>query len=248
VVAVYSLKTCDLSAPHVGAQVGLDNVTISPLSVNGLVPFSVAMDGLYEKIPGFRRLEYNPEKQKAEIGPLSEPMVIGALIGLLLGIAAGYSLKGVLELCVHIAAVMFLIPVSAGMIAKSFEPISEHLKEMMSRRFHGHRALYFSLHTGVIMGHRSVMATGLILMPVSILLALLIAGTLAPMITELSKEVGVELAEGSLISTFTDGGNPIRFWLYHLYQLQPFALAAVPLVLLLLYIAQRRAASMEAEK
>jgi PTS system galactitol-specific IIC component len=138
------------------------------------------------------------------------------------------------------------------------------------------------------------MATGLILMPVSILLALLIpgnrilplgdlpnllsvmalitlasrgnvvravvtglpivtgylliAGTLAPMITDLSKEVGVELAEGSLISAFTDGGNPIRFWLYHLYQLQPFALAAVPLVLLLLYIAHRRAASMEREQ
>jgi PTS system galactitol-specific IIC component len=291
---IYTLKTCDLSAPHVRAQVGLDNVTISPLSVNGLVPFAVAMDALYERIPGFRRLEYNPEKQKAEIGPLSEPMVIGALIGLLLGAAAGYSLKGVLELCVHIAAVMFLIPASAGMIAKGFEPISEHLKEMMERRFPGRRALYFSLHTGVVMGHRSVMATGLILMPVSILLALLIpgnrilplgdlpnllsvmalitlasrgnvvravitglpivtgylliAGTLAPMITDLSKEVGVELAEGSLISAFTDGGNPIRFWLYHLYQLQPFALAAVPLVLLLLYIAHRRAASMEREQ
>lgn len=294
VAAVYTFKTCDYAAPHIQKQVKLDNVTISPLSVNGLVPFAVVMDRLYDRIPGLRSLEYNPEKQKAEIGPLSEPIVIGAFIGIGLGFSAGYPIKLVLELSIHIAAVMFIIPKSAGMIAQGFEPISEHLKHIMEQKFPRHDKLYFSLHTGLVMGHRSVMVTGLILMPLSILIALiipgnrilplgdlpnllsvmalitlanrgnviravitgipvvtgylLISGELAPMITSLSLDVGIELSENTLISAFTDGGNPIRFWLLHLFRLHPVALAILPVVLLMLYIARQRARHMEASK
>lgn len=37
-------------------------------------------------------------------------MIIGGLVGLFLGVLAGYRLRELLELGVHIAAVMFLLP------------------------------------------------------------------------------------------------------------------------------------------
>jgi PTS system galactitol-specific IIC component len=49
------------------------------------------------------------------------------------------------------------------------------------------------------------------------------------------------IVEGQTITAFTDGGNPVRYWLYYLFQLNPFALAAIPVVGFILYVAWRRA-------
>jgi PTS system galactitol-specific IIC component len=49
---------------------------------------------------------------------------------------------------------------------------------------------------------------------------LLIATVLAPMFTTLSAEAGAVFEGGysGLITAFTDGGNPIRFWFYHMFR------------------------------
>ena len=54
--------------------------------------------------------------------------VFGVLIGLVLAFAAGYDTKQTLELAVHIAAVMFLLPKSAGLIGEAMMPITHALR------------------------------------------------------------------------------------------------------------------------
>jgi len=175
-IAVYGLKNADYSAPYVDRETGLKSVAISPLSAIGVIPFAASLDRVFNRIPGLRALDFNPQKRGRSIGLIGEPMVLGLLVGLLLAVAAGYSLRDTLELSIHIAAVMFLLPRAAGLIGEGFSPMGDHLKDVLAKRFGSDRELHFAMDVGVIMHHKSVMAGGLLMIPVTLLLAFLIPG------------------------------------------------------------------------
>jgi PTS system galactitol-specific IIC component len=66
-IAVYSLKMADWSAPLVEQVAGLQGISITTLSVNGLYPYALAVDSLLEHIPGVRRLAWRA-RRPAEAG------------------------------------------------------------------------------------------------------------------------------------------------------------------------------------
>jgi PTS system galactitol-specific IIC component len=77
-IAVYTIKNADWSAPYIKRELGLEGLAISPVSVVGLLPYAVAMNSAIDSIPGLRRLNWNPSKRTAaNNGPhlLQEPMV-----------------------------------------------------------------------------------------------------------------------------------------------------------------------------
>jgi PTS system galactitol-specific IIC component len=59
---------------------------------------------------------------------------------------------------------------------------------------------------------------------------LLIASNLAPLITRLSQEVGATFPEGAVITAFTDGGNPVRYWVLELFTGNWIAFSVIPVV------------------
>ena len=278
-VAVYCFMMAQWSSADVEREMGLKGVAASPLSVNGWVPYAAAMDWIFDRLPVIRNLQYNPQKNAQQRAPdgnltwvelLSEPMVIGLLMGLALALAAGYGIKETLEMSVHIAAVMFLLPKSAGLIGKATMPITTALRDQVVRRFPSRKDLIVALDTGFLMGHKSIIMTGLILMALAILVALVLPGNkvlplgdlpnlisvmslsvlmfrgnvvravlagipvivtfllissrMAPLFTTLARKTpSFDAPATGLITAFTDGGNPIRFIVYYLYQGQLWA-------------------------
>jgi len=210
IITVYTIKMADWAAPHVAAQSNLQGITISPISVVGLLPFSVTMDYLYDRIPVFRNLNYNPERDNSKIGLFSEPMIIGVIIGVLLGIASGYSIKLILELSVHLAAVMFLLPKCGGLIGEGIEPVSQALKIWIERRFPGKDKLYVAVNSEILMNNKSVMITGLILMPIALMIALILPGNKVLPLGDLPNlisimSVTVLVSKGNVIRSITTG-------------------------------------------
>lgn len=288
-LAVYTFKMGDMSAGYVEREVGLRSITISPLSIVGLLPYGTVMDWVWDHIPVVRRWEFNPEKEGRSIGLIGEPMVLGLLVGLGLAITAAYNVRDTLELAIHIAAAMFLLPTAAGLIGKGFAPLGEHLKVSLARRFGEDYDLYFAMDAGVIMSHKSVMATGLLLMPVALVLAFLVPGNrvlplgdlpnlisvmsvivlvsrgnvirafltgipltaaylwiasaFAPLYTRLSTEAGVTLSTTREITAFTDGGNPLRYWVFYLAQGNVWAIIGAGVVALMVWHAFRHSRS-----
>ncbi len=205
VITVYTIKMADWTAPHVENEEGLEGVTISPVSVVGLLPFSVTMDYLYDKIPWFNKLSYNPEKSDSNLGLLSEPMIIGVIIGALLGFAAGYSLKAILELAIQLAAVMFLLPQCGSLIGKGIGPISKQLKLWIQQRFPKKKELYVAVNPEVLMSNKSVMITGLLLMPAALLIALILPGNKVLPLGDLPNLISV-----MSVTVLISRGNVIR--------------------------------------
>lgn len=204
-ITIYTIKMADWSAPHVEQQVNLQGVTISPVSVIGILPFAVTMDMLYEKIPGINKLNFNPEKDNTGVGLLSEPMIIGVIIGAMLGFAADYSVKKILELSIHLAAVMFLLPKCGELIGEGISPVSDALKVWIQQRFPKKQKLYVAVDTGVLMNHKSVMVTGIILMPIALAISLVLPGNKTLPLGDLPNLISI-----MAVTVLVSRGNVIR--------------------------------------
>ncbi|MCF7929521.1 MAG: PTS galactitol transporter subunit IIC [Spirochaetales bacterium] len=175
-LAIYTIKLSDWTAPEVERETGREGIAISPLSSVGLLPYGVGVNWLLDRIPGVRNIDYNPHKRGDKHSVFGEPMVIGFLIGVVLGVAAGYGAKNLLETAVLIAAVMFLLPKSGGLIGDGMEPVSHTLRSVIQRRFPKKKNLNIALDAAVILDHRSILTAGLILMPISLIIALILPG------------------------------------------------------------------------
>lgn len=126
-------------------------------------------------------------------------------MGLVLGITAGYSVKLVLELCIHLAAVMFLLPKAAGLIGEGMTPITDQLKARIAKRFPKKGELHVALDTGIIMGNKSVIVAGLILMPVALLLSMVVPGNRVLPIGDLPNLISI-----ISLTVLVSRGNVIR--------------------------------------
>ena len=191
-IGIYSIKMADWNGIYVERRGGIKGVAITTISVNGLMPYAVLVDALFERIPVFRTINYNPqaitERSRTENGTKNvgrfrtildlagEPMIIGSAVGLFLGILAAYELKELLELAVHIAAVMFLLPPCGKLIGEGIEPVSVQLKSIITSRFRNREDLRVGMDSGPLLQNRSVLVTGMILMPISLGLAFVIPG------------------------------------------------------------------------
>jgi galactitol PTS system EIIC component len=286
-IAVYGIVVADWNAPLVKRECGLDGISITTLSVNGMLPYGVAADKVIGMIPGLRRISLSPRDTGSRFGILVEPMMIGVAIGALFGVLAGYEVKKILELAINVAAVMFILPHCGALIGKGMEPVSLQLKGIIQRRFPSKRLLYVGMDAGVIMQNPAVIITGLLLMPISIGIAFILPGNrtlplgdlanlisvmsvivlatrgnvfravligipivvayllistyFAPLYTTLAAQAGSTAVQSyaGQITAFTDGGNPVRFWFYFLFRGSAWALAVIPGVAALMYLAWR---------
>ena len=233
-IAIYCFKLTEWTAPDVEREMGLKGISASPVSVNGIVPYTVCMDWLMDRIPVIKSLSYNPEKNAQTEGSSSEaslvdlirePMVIGLLMGLVLAVAADYSMKATLEMGVHIAAVMFILPKSAGLIGEAMMPITIALRSQVERHFPHRKNLVVALDTGFLMGHKSVIMTGLILMMLAIGIALVLPGNKVLPLGDLPNLISV-----MSISVLMFRGNVIRA-----------VLAGIPVIISFLWISSAMA-------
>jgi PTS system galactitol-specific IIC component len=184
-IAIYCFKLAEWTAADVERETGLKGISASPVSVNGIAPYTACVDWVIDRIPVLNKINYNPQASHGEeeetesnnlLDLLREPMVIGILMGLALALAADYDTRATLEMSVHIAAVMFLLPKSAGLIGEAMMPITHALRGQIERVFPQRKNLVVALDTGFLMGHKSVIMTGLILMALAIGIALVLPG------------------------------------------------------------------------
>lgn len=228
-IAAYNIKVTEWSAPYVKRETGFDAIAISPISVAGLLPYAALMNRLFDAIPGFRRLSWDPSRTAhgGDDSPklLREPMVIGSFVGLFIALLAGYSLKQTLSTVVNVAAVMFLLPKCGALIGEGMGAVSLAFKTLMEKKFPRMKGLSIAMDTGILMTNPSVIATGLILIPISVLLAFALPGNRLIPLGDLPNLMSI-----MSVVTLVMGGNVIRS-----------VIAGVPVVASFMLIASRMA-------
>ncbi|EAY1692027.1 PTS galactitol transporter subunit IIC [Salmonella enterica] len=176
IAAIVVLKLADWSAPLVAKYFGLEGISLPTLSSVVFFPIGLLFDKIIDKIPGVNRIHIDPENVQKKMGIFGEPMMVGIILGVLLGIIAGYDFKHILLLGISIGGVMFILPRMVRILMEGLLPLSEAIKKYLNAKYPGRDDLFIGLDIAVAVGNPAIISTALILTPISVFIAFLLPG------------------------------------------------------------------------
>lgn len=175
VTEIVILKVADLTAPRVHEYFGMPGISIPHGNAAPFAILAMGLEKVYNSIPGFRNWKLDAETTRKRLGVVGEPIFIGLVLGLAVSALARYDLKGILTTSVSLAAAMVILPKMVAFLMEGLIPISEAAGEWLKKRAPG-REVNIGLDAAVLAGDPSVLATGLLLIPITIGLAIILPG------------------------------------------------------------------------
>ena len=177
----------DVTAPLVEESLGLPGVSIPHGFSGAYVPIAFAVNWLLDKIPGIKNINWDVRSMQKKFGVFGDPVMLGSIIGLVIGILAGYGLlpvtnsdgsttQSVLYIAVAMGAVMVLIPRMAALLMEGLLPISDAASAFIQKHFSNRGKIYIGLDSAVGTGHPVTLTMALILVPVAVFLAFILPG------------------------------------------------------------------------
>lgn len=173
--AAISYKLGDLWAPLLEDYFGLEGLTAPHGTSAYMAPIACLVDAIIDKIPVLNKIDVSADALQEKVGVLGEPIVIGGLLGAIIGFLAGYGPQQALPLGVKMSAVMILMPKVVKCIMDGLLPMSERAKEVLTKKF-GDAEFYIGLDPAVLLGDSQVVTAGLLFIPLTLLIAVLIPG------------------------------------------------------------------------
>lgn len=201
---------------------GVKNATINSIhNIDSLVP-ALLLDPLWNML-GINKVKLNPDALKTKLGIFGEPMTLGFILGMIIGILG--SLKtlgsmetwgGILGFAVSLSAVMTIFPLITGVFASAFAPLAEAVernkkKENDEATVDSDKKRWFiAVDDGVGFGEPATIIAGLILVPIMVVISLLLPGNRALPVVDLIAipfmiEAGIAVTKGNILKAILNG-------------------------------------------
>ncbi|AKG74941.1 galactitol-specific PTS transporter subunit IIC [Salinicoccus halodurans] len=171
---IVALKVADWTAPMMSKFYDLPGVSIATGSTISYAPGIFLVKGI-QKIPGIRNWNADPDSIQKRFGIFGESIFIGLFLGAAIGALAGYGAGEIIEIGMAMAAVMVLMPRMVKILMEGLMPVSESAREWLNKKF-GDKDIYIGLDAAVALGHPAVISTALILVPITVLMAVILPG------------------------------------------------------------------------
>ncbi|SFH59254.1 PTS system unknown substrate IIC component, Gat family [Priestia megaterium] len=176
IATIATLKIADWSAPYIQKRFNLPGVSLPTLSSAIFFPVGVLGNKIIDSIPGVKKLKADPESIQKRFGVFGEPMMIGLVLGILIGIIAGFSFDKVLQLGMNLGAVMLIMPRMVRILMEGLIPLSDAIKALLKKKFPDRDDITIGLDISVAVGNPAVISTALLMTPITILLAVILPG------------------------------------------------------------------------
>ena len=122
--AVFSYKFGDWFQYDTRDYFGLEGIAVPHGTSAYCAPFAVIVDAILDKIPGINKIDIDTEKLEKKLGAFGQPIIVGFILGIIVGLLAKYNPKQILQLAVSVSAVMYLMPKVIKPIMEVLLPIS----------------------------------------------------------------------------------------------------------------------------
>jgi PTS system galactitol-specific IIC component len=177
---VVTLALADWTAPLVQKYFSFPDISFPHATSAPYALFAVPLNWLFDRTPGLRSVQADPATIQKRFGVFGESMFLGLVIGLVLGLA-GYGFDdpradsiSILTLGINVAAVMLILPRMVAILMEGLIPVSEAARDFLGRRFPG-KKFYIGLDAALAVGQPAVIATALLLVPITLLVAIALA-------------------------------------------------------------------------
>lgn len=169
------LLLADLAQPLICEFYGLPGVAITHMMALAGLVLAAPLNWIFDRIPGFNKVEVDPEKIQEKFGIIGDPIIIGFVIGVLIGLLAGYDVPGLLNLGIEMAAVLKLLPKMVALFMEGLTPIAE-ATQSFTQKYLGGRTVNIGMDAALTVGNPAVMSTSLLLIPITLLIAVILPG------------------------------------------------------------------------
>ncbi|MDV3425665.1 MAG: PTS sugar transporter subunit IIC, partial [Bacillota bacterium] len=166
----------DYTAPGVEETLGLPGVSLPHGFSGAYAPIAIVINKVIDLIPGVNKIDFNMDKAQEKFGVFGEPIIVGSVLGIVIGIVAGYDVAKVLQLGITMGAVLVLIPRMASLLMEGLLPISDSASEFINKHFSNRGKMYIGLDSAVGVGHPLTLSVSLILVPLTVLMAVILPG------------------------------------------------------------------------
>ncbi|HWQ78084.1 MAG TPA: PTS transporter subunit IIC [Anaerovoracaceae bacterium] len=178
------LLLADWIAPSMECYYGYQGVVSTCYcSVSGL-PFAILIKWIFKKT-GLYKISIDPSKIRERFGFWGEPVTMGLLIGFAVAFIAKMHSLGVMEnwavmlkTAIMTGAVMALYPSVSGLFVKGLIPITQTLNARMRSGEVTRKTMNIAIDPAVFFGEESNIATGLVLIPIMLAVAVALPGNI----------------------------------------------------------------------
>ncbi len=182
IVAAALLFFADWTAPAIQQTMGLPGISIPHAFSAAPVPFAIIINKIIDVIPGIKDIKGDPDTVKKKFGLMGEPLIMGVVIGLILSAVAYLGvgpwtdwLGKMLSTAISLGAVMVLMPRMVSLLMEGLIPLSDAARDFLQKKA-GDREIYIGLDSAIIVGHPTAIATGLLMVPITLILAIILPG------------------------------------------------------------------------
>ena len=205
----------------------LDGISIPQPFCQGFVPFAEGLNWCMDRIPGFNKLDIDAEGMKKKFGLMGEPLFLGVIVGVGIGILSRADVPAVLGLGIKMGAVMELIPRITSLFIEGLKPIAEATKDLVSRKFKNSAGINIGMSPALVIGHPTTLVVSLLLIPVMLLLSVVLPGNEFLPLASLAGMFYVfpavlPITRGNVVKTFVIGLVALTIGLYFVTDLAPY--------------------------
>jgi len=153
---------------------GMDGISIPQPFCQGFMPFALGINKCLDYVPGINKVNIDSDGMKKKFGLFGEPLFLGVLIGIIIGCLACKDWDEVVG--IKMGAVMELIPRITSLFIEGLKPIAEATKELIAKKFGADKELYIGMSPALVIGHPTTLVVSLLLIPVTLILAVVLPG------------------------------------------------------------------------
>ena len=182
IMVLYNIIFIEMNAKRWSTYYGYQNCTIPALHIAPGTPFALGGNWVLNKM-GAYKIRWRPEALRLRMGFLGEPIVLGMILGLILAILGHLSDLGtlaawgnIMTIAISTSAVMAIFPRVANIFASAFMPITEAARKRNTAGVKEGDDLYIGINDATGYGEPATLMSGIILIPVLLLLAVILPG------------------------------------------------------------------------
>lgn len=177
VISVLALFVGDLIAKRWQDYFGLEGTTSTTIIYSAWgYPVPWLVNKIIDLIPGVNKWNISLDKINKKIGVLGEPVIIGFIVGVILGLITKRPVTEIVPMAIGIAGVMVLMPKVVAVMMDGLSPIGKSAKNFMIKRMGKDADLNIGMDISLGLGDPATITTTVVSIPLVMLFALILPG------------------------------------------------------------------------